>query len=162
MDIRRPNRVTRSYTQRLDAPPSRVLPLLCPVREADWLAGWDPVRVLSESGRVEPDCVFETASPRAAAGDARKHTLWYVTRVDAEAGHVEMIRIAPGVTACRLTIRLAAADAGCEATVSYVHTSLGPDGDAFVAAFTEDHYRSFMQDWERRLNHYLTTGHCLT
>jgi hypothetical protein len=62
-----------------------------------------------------------------------------------------MIKITPGVTACRLTIELRPAPAGTEADVTYSHTSLGPEGEAFVAGFTEDHYRQFMRDWESRL-----------
>jgi len=41
------------------------------------------------------------------------------------------------------------------------HTSLGRDGDAFVASFTADFYRRFMQDWESRINHYLREGSAL-
>src|SRR2546427_13050450 len=33
-------RVTHEYTQTNDAPPEIVFPLLCPVREADWVPGW--------------------------------------------------------------------------------------------------------------------------
>ncbi len=54
MKISRPNRITRSYTQSLVAPPEKVMPLLCPVMEAEWIDGWDPVLVLSDSGVVEP------------------------------------------------------------------------------------------------------------
>jgi hypothetical protein len=42
-----------------------------------------------------------------------------------------------------------------------MHTSLGPKGDAFVASFTADYYRTFMQAWEKEINHYLTTGRML-
>jgi hypothetical protein len=66
-----------------------------------------------------------------------------------------MLKVTPGLTVCRLTIRLRATAAGCDAEIHYEHTSLGPAGDAFVAAFTDDHYRAFMQDWEARLNHHL-------
>jgi hypothetical protein len=69
-----------------------------------------------------------------------------------------MIKITPGVTACRLSIQLRAAPGGADADVTYSHTSLGPEGDAFVSAFTEEHYRQFMQDWESRLNHFLRHG----
>ena len=62
MQISQPRRVTRTYTQRLTAAPARVFPLLCPVREADWIEGWDPISVWSESGVAEPDCVFTTPS----------------------------------------------------------------------------------------------------
>ena len=47
---------------------------------------------------------------------------------------------------------------GSEADITYTHTSLGPEGDAFVAAFTDDFYRRFMQDWESRINYYLAHG----
>lgn len=152
MDIAAPNRVSRSYTQRLVAPPSAVFPLLCPVREADWIDGWNPLRVWSHSGVAEPDCVFVTAA--APHDDA----VWVVTRHEPDAGVVEMIKVTPKVTVCRLSIRLRALDAGCEATVTYSHTSLGPAGDDFLRSFTEAAYRDSMQAWERRLNHYLQHG----
>ena len=72
-----------------------------------------------------------------------------------------MLKITPQVTACRLTIQLRPATGGSEAVVTYTHTSLGPEGDAFVASFTEDHYRQFMRDWEARINHYLVHGTAL-
>ncbi|HRC86912.1 MAG TPA: hypothetical protein PK413_14985 [Thermoanaerobaculia bacterium] len=155
MEIRKPNRATRTYTQRLVAEPSKVLPLLCPVREADWIEGWDPCLVISHSGVVERDCVFTTPGQPQEA-------IWYVTRHEPEEGQVEMIRITPGLTACRLTIQLRPVPTGSEATITYSHTSLGPEGDAFVASFTEEFYRQFMRDWETRLNHYLLTGTALS
>ena len=54
-----------------------------------------------------------------------------------------------------------AGPAACTATVTYRLTSLGPAGDAAVAAYTPAHYVAFMQDWERRLNHWLRTGTCV-
>jgi hypothetical protein len=147
----KPNRVIRTYTQRIHAEPSRVFPLLCPVRESEWIEGWDPVVVLSDSGVAEPDCVFVTsASDRVA--------IWYVTRHEPQDGFVEMLKITPGVTACRLTIQVQPAPGGSDVTIAYSHTSLGPEGDAFVAAFDERHYGTFMRDWELRMNHFLAHG----
>jgi hypothetical protein len=154
MNIAKPNRVTRTYVQRLVAEPSAVFPLLCPVREADWLEGWDPISVLSQSGLAEPDCVFVTAAKPANA-------IWYITRHEPDIGLVEMIKISPEVTACKLTIRLKPSAGGTDAEITYVHTSLGPAGDALVAAFTDDYYLQFMRDWEARINHYLTHGSAL-
>lgn len=151
MKIIPPQRVTRTYTQKLAAAPQVVLPLLCPVREAEWIEGWDPSLVISASGVAEEDCVFFTpASPRDA--------IWYVTLHERRSGLVEMIKITPEVTACRVTIGLRPTWDGCEAEVTYTHTSLGPLGDAFVASFTEEFYTRFMQDWEARLNHFLRHG----
>ena len=154
MKIVKPNRVTRSYTQHLVAGPARVLPLLCPVREADWIDGWDPLLVVSQSGFAERDCVFVTAS-------GPDDSIWYVTRHEPEAGLVEMLKITPAVTACRVTIQVEAVADCAEATITYSHTSLGAAGDAFVESFTEDYYRQFMQDWEARMNHYLLHGSAL-
>ena len=155
MKIDQPNSVVRTYRQRLVAEPARVFELLCPVREADWIEGWDPVLVLSHCGLVEPDCVFVTA-----AADARQ-SIWVVTRHEPEARHVEMLKITPDVSVCKLTIQVDAAAGGSEAQVTYAHTSLGPQGDAFVASFTEEHYRGLMRDWEARMNHYLREGRAL-
>lgn len=151
MRIEKPKRIAHTWVQHLDGPPAAVLPLLCPVREADWIKGWDPPLILSESGVAESDCVFVTlADPHNA--------IWYVTQHDAGRGFVEMIKITPGVTACRLKIELVETGRGTDATVTYMHTSLGPEGDAYVEGFTTQYYAGFMRDWEARLNHYLTTG----
>jgi hypothetical protein len=88
MRVTRPNRVTRSYTQHLVAEPSTVFPLLCPVREADWIDGWDPRLVLSHSGFAEPDCVFVTEA-------GQRDAIWYVTRHEPDNGFVEIIKITP-------------------------------------------------------------------
>jgi hypothetical protein len=154
MRIAKPVRVTRSYVQKLVAEPAAVFPLLCPVREAEWMRGWDPSLVISDSGLAEADCVFTTPAGPVEA-------VWYVTRHEPAAGFVEMLKITPTVTACRLTIRVRPREGGSEAEVTYAHTSLGPKGDAFAASFTEEFYREFMQDWEVRLNHYLRHGGAL-
>ncbi len=150
MRIDSPKRVVRTYTQTLIGNPSRVFPLLCPVREAEWIDGWHPVLVLSDSGVAELDCVFVTAAQP-------QNAIWYITRHE-PTRFVEMIKITPGVTACKLTIELHARASGSQATISYMHTSLGPDGDAFVDSFTESYYEKFMRDWEARMNHYLKEG----
>lgn len=154
MKIEAPTRVTRNYTQQLVASPDQVFPLLCPVREAEWLERWDPLFVASHSGVAERDCVFVTSGTPHDA-------IWYITRHEPEHGFVEMIKITPGVTACKLSIALRPAATGSLADVSYSHTSLGPQGDAFVASFSAEYYEQFMRDWERRINHFLAQGSLL-
>jgi hypothetical protein len=154
MNIVKPKRATRTYTQKLTARPEAVFPLLCPVREAQWIEGWNPLLVISASGVAEPDCVFVTA------GDP-EDAIWYITRHEPQFWFIEMLKITPKVTACRLTIQLRAVDGASEASIAYSHTSLGPRGDAFVASFTEEFYQQFMRDWEERVNYYLKHGSAL-
>lgn len=154
MKITKPIRSTRTYVQKLIAEPAAVFPLLCPVREADWIEGWDPPLVISTSGLAEPDCVFITSAEPIDA-------IWYVTRHEPAEGFVEMLKITPSVTACRLTIQLRPRVSGSEAEITYCHTSLGPKGDEVITSFTEEFYRKFMQNWEVRVNHYLRHGTAL-
>ena len=154
MRIEKPNRVTRTCTHRYVAPPSKAFPLMCPVLEADWIEDWDPVVVLTESGMAELDCVFVTAAKPS-------DSIWYITQYEPGTHFVEMIKITPNVTACKLRIQMREAEGGSEAAVTYSHTSLGPAGDKFVAEFTEEYYREFMQEWEDQVNHYLSTGKAL-
>src|SRR5215510_13876684 len=151
MLITKPNRATHTYRQTLHAPPAKIFPLLCPVRETEWAEGWEPEFVVSSSGVAERDCVFITPDN---AGKA----IWYITRNEPEKWFVEMLKILPGVTACRLTIQLSENGDDCFADVTYSHTSIGPAGDEFVAKFTSDYYQKFMQSWEQALNYFLKTG----
>ena len=148
MRITEPNRTTRTYRQKLCASAAQVFPLLCPVREIEWADGWLPELVISSSGIAERDCVFITPDKPGKA-------IWYVTRHEPENWFVEMLKIVPGVTACRLEIQLTPNGDQCFADVTYSHTSIGAAGDEFVAKFTADFYQKFMQTWEKELNHFL-------
>ena len=46
------------FVHRVPAPPAEVFPLLCPVREHDWVEGWQAEVLHSESGVAELGCVF--------------------------------------------------------------------------------------------------------
>src|SRR5690606_2039298 len=132
-------------------PPDEVFPLLCPVREVDWVPGWDPREVISQSGIAEPQCVFFT-------GPADNESIWIVTDY-APPTSLDFIKVTPGETVGRISIRLRGAGAGeTHAEVRYEYTSLGERGTSVVDAFTAEHYDRFMRDWETALNHYLRTG----
>jgi len=151
MQLQKPNRATHTYRQKLSAPPAMVFPLLCPVREMEWASGWSPETVISSTGVAERDCTFITA-------DQHGQAIWYITRHEPERWFVEMLKILPGVTACRLQIQLSERGEGCFADVTYSHTSIAPAGDEFVTQFTAEYYRGFIQVWETALNHFLKTG----
>ena len=151
MQINKPNRATHTYRQRLHAPPAKVFPLLCPVREMEWANGWAPELVISSSGVAERDGIFLTPDKQGTA-------IWYITRHEPERWFVEMLKILPGVTACRLEIQLSENGDESFADITYSHTSIGSAGDEFVAKFTADYYQKFMQAWEKELNHFLRTG----
>lgn len=156
MTIIPPVRVRRTYQQHLDAPPDRVFPLLCPVRETEWVPGWNPSLVLSSSGVAETDCVF------LLPGDDTAGAIWMITRHDPAAHAIELVKVTPGYTTGRIWITLAPNGSGRTiAEVTYQYTALSETGEAFVQDFTEEAYVDFMREWEQQLNHYLRTGRML-
>lgn len=53
-------RVVLYYSKKLPAPPETVFPLLCPVREYDWIPTWKCEVIYARSGYAEMGCVFTT------------------------------------------------------------------------------------------------------
>lgn len=146
-------RVLRSFRQVIEAPADTVFPLLCPVREVEWLDGWSYRMIYSSSGLVEDGAVFATSS----AGEA--DTIWVVTRHDPAKRLVEFVRVTPESRVTLLRLAVAPTEEGrCHVDVSYSCTSLAPAGNAFLDAWTEKTFLEFMGFWERSMNHFLATG----
>lgn len=156
--IHTPNRIKHSYTQSINGTPEQVFPLLCPVGELDWVPGWSIDWVISTTGLVEQECMFQT--PPAAG--AKNASIWIVSRHAPDDFQVEMYKVTPGLTVGKLTISLTASgDTDTRAQISYQFTSLGADGDALLESFTTEWYENFMRGWEAAMNHYLKTGELL-
>ena len=152
-------RVVRRYTQHIDSPPESVFPLLCPVREAEWLEGWsDELEMIhSDTGHAEDGCVFETR----VAG--RPDTVWMITRHDPIERVVEFFRVTTGLVATRLTITVdGRSDGSSSVQITYAFTPLGSAGRAFVKdTHSEDAFRADMAWWENSMNHWLRSGETL-
>jgi hypothetical protein len=146
-------RVVRTYRQSIEAAAEVVFPLLCPVREAEWLEGWAHTMVYSASGLIEEGAVFTTAS------EGEADTVWIVSRHDAAAGRVEFSRVTPGSRTCHLKIALSpCSDGHTHVDVSYAYTALTGAGEQFLEAWTSEAFLEGMIFWERSMNHYLRTG----
>jgi len=155
MDIRKPSRVRHTFTQQIIAPPEQVFPLMCPVREADWVPGWQVGHVLSESGGAEHDCMFTTP-------DGDSEAIWIITRHDADNTEVEMYKVAPGKTIGHIEIKVKEdGDEFSRVEIAYSFTALSAAGEEFLETFTQAWFDSFMQTWQAAMNHYLATGECV-
>ncbi len=151
-DIAKAPRIVREYTQSIPAGADEVFIRLCPVQEKAWLDGWDYRMVYSESGFAENECVFTTQE-----GDTE--TVWIVTHRDPVNHEVHFARITAGLAATTLKVRVEPGNAkSSRVHIRYMHTSLGEQGDAFLAAITEAVFNERMRFWEDSMTHYLTTG----
>ncbi len=152
-------RIVRRYTQQIEAPPESVFPLLCPVREAEWLEGWvDKLEMIhSNTGHAEDGCVFRTRVP------GRPETVWMITRHDPIERVVEFFRVTTGLLATRLTIGVdGRSDGSSSVLITYTYTPLSAAGRAFVKdTHSEDAFRTDMAWWEDSMNHWLRSGETL-
>jgi hypothetical protein len=156
MNIIEPNRKKHGYTQKLNAPPEKIFPLLCPVMEVEWAPGWMPEVVLSESGFCEQECIFITPAEMSSEPE---NAIWLVSKYDPGKWELEMYKVSPQHTISKLEISLTAQpDNRTKAYITYETTSIGPAGDTFMEEFTEDWYEGFMVEWENAMNYYLNTG----
>ncbi len=149
----RGTRVIHQHTQTNQAPPDKVFPLLCPVREADWVPDWKYRLVYSRSGVAELGCVFTTPNEDGS------ESIWLCTEYDAARFRIAYAWVTPGLVACHIQIQLepAAGSTTC-AHIAYAYTGLSPAGNKEVERFTTDWFRTKMEGWEKAINHYLRTG----
>ena len=150
-------RVTRTYRQKIQGGPEQVFPLLCPVRERDWLHGWDCNMVYSESGLAEAGAVFTTPG---SGGEV--DTIWLITRRDAGNHVIEFARITPDSRAVKLEFVVTGQEDGNSyVDICYQVTALNESGNRFTTGYSEEKFQKVMQFWEKSMNHYLATGKML-
>lgn len=148
-------RLTRAFKMRLASAPAAVFPLLCPIREYDWIDTWKCRMVYSASGHAELDGIFKTDFPSDGPEDT-----WVVSRYEPPL-LIEFVRVNP-LRAIRYTISLRETATGeTEADWRQVVTGLNDEGSAFVRALDEAVFSRRMGELEKMLNHYLATGRML-
>jgi len=137
------------HTMHLSALPQAVHPLLCPVREGDWIEGWQATVLRSDSGVAEDGCIFST--PGLEASD----WLWIISVHRAD--HIRFTIHAPGSHATLLDLWLAEEGAGTRLDWTYDLVPLTPAGEAYVQGYAA-RFPAAMALLERRLAHVLATG----
>ncbi len=147
-------RVCFSQLQHVHAEPEAIFPLLCPVREFDWIPAWDCDIVYTASGVAEEGCVFQTS------GDGGIDT-WVISRYQ-PTERISFVRV-DSLRAIRYDIHLEPRGDGTT-TLRWEQeiTALNEAGDAHVAAQREEDFAATITKAERMLEHYLETGEAMT
>jgi len=146
-------RVTHEYTQTNAAPPEKVFPLLCPVREADWVPGWQYRLIFSQSGVAEHGCVFITPNEDGT------ETTWVVTDYDRSSFRIAFAWVNPGLVTAQIRISLSGkTHDSTHAHIRYSYTGLSPEGNHEVERYNQQWFTHKMQSWEAAINHYLQKG----
>jgi hypothetical protein len=148
-------RELRQATLHLHAAPERVFPLLCPVREHDWLPGWQARIVFTESGFAEKGCVFTTT------GDQGNEAVWTVSRHEPGQGVVEFVVVVGGLYVTVLDIALHREADGTRVEWQRTYTPLSEAGERAIASITPEGFAAYLGRLEAQLDHYLATGEAL-
>lgn len=144
-------RVVRRYATLLNAPPRRVFPLLCPVREYQWLPHWRCQLIYSASGVAELGCVFATEFP-----DRHGWEVWVVSdyRPDEKIAFV----LVGSSIATRYEIGLAVIGEQTEITWMQELTGLNEAGNELLAGEGEARFAERMGYINEQLQYYLQHG----
>ncbi len=144
-------KIKSRFVQQLQAPPAKVFPLLCPVREYEWIEPWQCEILHSDSGIAEKNCVFRTRFPGDSSDD-----IWIISHYEPNT-RIEFVRVNALRTMC-LSITLT--DNGND-TTSVVNeqflVGLNEEGNQSLDHMA-DGFSFEMRMGEAMLNHYLTTG----
>lgn len=147
-------RKARSYRQTINAAPNVVFPLICPVREAEWLDDWDYKMIYSKSGVAELGAVFTTSFWEGT------EQVWIITKHDSIKNEVEFARVVPGLVTSVLNVNILRKDEQSSyVDITYTYTSLTEKGNNFIDnKYTEEFFIENMKEWEDSMNYFLKTG----
>jgi hypothetical protein len=146
--------LTRLTSFTVSAAPAQVFPLLCPVLEYQWIPHWRCELLHSVSGVAEEDCVFRT-EPHGGGP-----MTWVVSRYEPPT-RIEFTCFVADLYAFRLKIALRAESDATRLDWTRRWLSLGPRGDAWIAAWSDTEHAKMMDNLRRMLTHYLANGEML-
>jgi hypothetical protein len=150
------NRIIVGCDLTVAAPAGDIFPLLCPVREYDWIEGWRCEMIFSDSGVAENNCIFATDRP----GEGKR--TWVVSRYEPPKA-IEFVIFQENAVVIRLDLYLSAnGDGKTRLRVTHTITALNEDGIAVMQHVEPEAIRNRWQALERALNHYLADGSMLS
>ena len=157
MNAFKPLRITKETELDITARPEKVFPLLCPVREYEWIEPWRCQMRYSESGVAENNCIFETDFPHNGGPET-----WTVSRYEKNRC-IEFVRFTAQEKVVKLDVWLTGTPQGTTRLLwRKTFTGLSPQGNRVVRAIAGDQFEPEAEMIASMLNHYLGTGKMLS
>jgi hypothetical protein len=145
-------RCVMSATQHLNAPPHKVFPLLCPIREYEWIESWECRRIYPDSGLAEDNCIFTTRFPSQGGEE-----VWVVSHYEKDR-EIQFVRV-NDLRAIRFYITLTDNGDGTTTAVwKHIATGLNERGNQWVREYTAEAFQQVVQSREKMLNYFFATG----
>ena len=127
-----------------------VFSFLLPEGEKLWAPGWDYINIMG-SKNVQVDDVFLTDSHDHKATPA----IWIVAEVDPVKHSVSYYKVEPDEKVGKIVVQCFEHNPGYTLVkVTYKYIGLSNSGNQFIAGFTKEAYREFIEEWHSRINAY--------
>lgn len=143
--------IKNTFVQQFQALPSKVFPLLCPVREYEWIEPWQCEILYSETGFASKNCVFRTRFPGESSDD-----VWVISHYEPNA-RIEFVRVNELRTMCLSITLTDNGDGTTSALNEQLLVGLTEQGNQSLDSMAKG-FSFEMRMGEAMLNHYLLTG----
>ena len=160
-----PKRVIKEYHSIIGTLPKNIFPLLCPVREEEWIYVWSKDiydLIYSKSGFNEKNCIFRENFTKPFLFGEKGPTTWVTTYYEPEQFSLEFLLIFGDIAVLNRAIRLEETESGatnCQwtDTVTFLKEPFkGTQRENFEMKL--DAFSYFLQ---KTLKHYCETGNVL-
>lgn len=147
-------RKVQTTEQAFAASPAEVFKQLCPTREMDWIDGWTADLVYTDTGYVEPGCIF-TTPPENIIGSG----LWIISRLEPDE-LLELVRIIDNNLVVHIRIEVKDNGNGtCAGIWTLQFTALNERGNTILEAMPDKD--PILDKVVSGLGHFLKTGHLM-
>jgi hypothetical protein len=128
----------------------RVFSLFSPEGEKLWAPDWDYINILG-SKNVQAGYVFLTNSHDHRATTA----IWIVAEYDPVKHSVSYYKVEPSEKVGKIVVQCFEHNSGSTLVkVTYNYIGLSTSGNQFIAGFTKEAYKEFIERWYSQINAY--------
>ncbi len=148
------NRETLTCQHTINSTADVVFPLLCPVREFDWIEHWDCKLIYSDSGYAELGCVFSTYNSEDGGED-----IWVISNYQLDES-IRFIRV-NSIRSIRYDLTLHQDGDQTHILWEQVITALNEQGNEFLKSVKQSNFDKQIKMLEKLLNYYIKHGKCM-
>ena len=147
------NRIVFTGEQSYAHPPEAVFPMLCPVREYEYIPPWECDLVYLDSGLAEDGGVFTTHFPT----DGAQPDVWVISRYETNRA-IEFVRVS-GLRTMVYRVDLRGTEAGGTAVRwEQIITGLTEEGNQHIQTLQQSDFTAMLAHMEELLQHDLATS----
>jgi hypothetical protein len=139
--------------QNYSFPPEDIFPMLCPVREYEYIPQWECDIVYLDSGLAEQGGVFTTHSH----GEGDQKDVWVISRYDTNRA-IEFVRV-NRMRAMIYRIEVQGTEnGGTVVSWQQIITGLTEEGNQYVRTLQQSDFTAMLSHMQKLLEHYLSAG----